>query len=151
MKSSLLAAFALLASAAPAHALCVYHGELYGQSTLQGELAESPLVVKATVTDDRWIQPWGENGEVGSLYTLRVEQTFKGVAAPTITVFTERNSGGFYLDTGETHLLFLTPSHRPIWRPHVADAYRVNYNCGQSRPWAEVPAADRAQLMNKEP
>jgi len=147
MKSSLLAAAALLVSAAPAHALCVYRGDLYGQSTLQGELAESRRVVKATVIDERPMQPWGEDGEVGSLYTLRVEQTFKGAPTPTIAVFTERNSGGFYLDTGETYLLFLTDSHRPIWRPHVGNAFRVNYNCGQSRPWIDIPAADRARLM----
>jgi len=147
MKSSLLAAAALLVSAAPAHALCVYRGDLYGQSTLQGELEESLRVVKATVIDERLMQPWGEDGEAGSLYTLRVEQTFKGNTARTITYFTERNSGGFYLDKGETYLLFLTPSHRPLWRPHVGDAYGINYSCGQSRPWAEVPAADRARLM----
>lgn len=147
MKLGLLAVAALLVSAAPAHALCSYHGELYGKSTLQRELDESPLVVKATVIDERWMQPWGENGEAGSLYTLRVDQAFKGNTAQTITYFTERNSGGFYLDNGQTYLLFLSASHRTIWRPHVGNAYRVNYNCGQSRPWAEVPAADRARLM----
>lgn len=150
MKLSLLPVAALLVSGTPAHALCVYHGELYAKSTLAGELAESSLVVKATVIGDQWMRPWGDSGEAGSLYTLRVQQTFKGASTQTITFFTERNSGAFYLDKGETYLLFLRPYGSATWRPHVGDAYGVNYNCGQSGPWDEVPVSDRGRLAKKD-
>jgi hypothetical protein len=150
MRSRLLAVAVSLACVAPAHALCIHNGELYAKTTVSSELAESPLVVKATVIDKRSMQPWGEDGEVGSLYTLRVDQTFKGKHATTIRYFTERNSGGFYLDKGETYLLFLTLDQRDVWRPHIDGAYSVNYSCGQSGPWDEVAVGDRVRLMKKE-
>ena len=49
----------LLGFAAPAQALCIYRGELYGQSTVTGEFRESPLVVRGTVLENR------RNGRVG--------------------------------------------------------------------------------------
>ncbi|MFZ5670796.1 MAG: hypothetical protein ACOY4K_15015 [Pseudomonadota bacterium] len=141
----LAAAFSALA-ATPAGSFCMYDGEMYAKTTVRQEFADSPVVVRAKVLAARDLSPWGDDGERGTLYTLAVEQSFKGNPPATITYFSERNSGGFYVDTGATYLLFLTTYDRPVWRRFIGDAYAVNYPCGQSLPWSDIPGADRRWL-----
>ncbi|MGH9510095.1 MAG: carboxypeptidase-like regulatory domain-containing protein [Terriglobales bacterium] len=50
--------------------------------------------------------------DAGILYTLRVARQFRGEAAHTIKVFTERNSGGEYLDAGKTYIVFAMEGDR---------------------------------------
>lgn len=147
MKSSLLALAASLACVAPAHALCIYDGELYAKTTLSQEFRDSAIVVRGKVVSSKDMWPWGEDEEWGTVYKIEVEQTYKGAPPPVLTFLTERNSGGFYLDDGVEYLLFLTPWDRTDrWMKVAPGAYGVNYNCGQSRPWAEVPTAERTRL-----
>ena len=68
-------------------------------------------------------------------------------------LFTFRDSGGFYLDKGAIHdlggeyLLFLNPLAIGRQSPQAArGATEVNYACGQSKPWRDVSAPERAEL-----
>lgn len=86
------------------------------------------------------------------LYQVEVVETFGGTAGSTLTVFTRRDSGGFYMDRAQKHdvggeyLLFLNPGDPASLPNQARGAMTVNYNCGQSRPWREVSAADRRTL-----
>lgn len=147
-RALVLAAAFFALTATPAGAFCMYDGQMYAKTTVRDEFDDSPVVVKAKVVAARDLFPWGADGEWGTLYTLRVEQAFKGKPPTTITYFSERNSGGFYVDTGVTYLLFLTKGLHKNWRPFVGNAYAINYSCGQSVPWPEVTAVDQRWLEN---
>ena len=149
----LIAATLSLTVAPAAQAVCIYRGELYARTTVQQEFADAPLVVRARLlsavsggpTDD--LDPW-------TVYRLEVFSTFKGDPPREISVFTERNSGGFYMDRGgegpdigQEYLLFLQP--RDSARPTPAagrGAMVVNYSCGRSGRWQDVDRAARSEL-----
>jgi hypothetical protein len=149
----LIAATLSLIAAPAAQALCVYRGELYARTTAEQEFADAAWVVKARVLSavsggpTAEIDPW-------TVYQLEVLTAFKGDPPARITVFTERNSGGFYMDRGgdgpdigQEYLLFLQPLDAARARPAAArGALRINYSCGQSRPWREVDAAAQDRL-----
>ncbi|MGH9555780.1 MAG: carboxypeptidase regulatory-like domain-containing protein [Terriglobales bacterium] len=56
--------------------------------------------------------PGDKGHDDGIVYTLRVVRQFKGAPARTIKVFTERNSGGEYLDVGKTYIVFAMEGDR---------------------------------------
>jgi len=154
---------ALLASSSGANALCVYGGKhftkakggdgsvrgLYAKTTLADEFLDSALVVKGTVLSSRNIG-LGPSNDSGTVYRVHIDRTFKGKASAIINDYTDRDSGGFYLggsSEGPEYLLFLNPLSRNSWaRKFAPDAYEVNYNCGQSRAWADVPLKDLDKL-----
>jgi hypothetical protein len=145
-------ALALSVLGSSAHALCIYKGELYAQTTVGREFQDSRWVVRAKVlaATDHFIEgeePWTE-------YRLEVQHAYKGDAPPRLRFFTFRNSGGFYLDRGQEHdvggeyLLFLNPTPRLPYVPAAAiGMVSVNYSCGVSGPWTGVTAASRAELV----
>lgn len=147
LKAKLLAVAAMLALPQPAHALCVYHGELSAKTTLAQEFGDAPLVARARVLA-AWDRDIGE--ERSTTYRLEVVQSFKGALPATFHFVTERNSGGFYLDSetgpdiGGEYLLFLNRGAQGS--SGAADAFAINYSCGQSRRWDEVSPQDRARL-----
>jgi hypothetical protein len=150
LRRALIAVVALVA-AAPAHALCTYHGINDAETTLEQEFRDSLSVVRAHVTSADY--HWSDEAESWTLYQLKVVQSFKGKLPTTFTFFTERNSGGFYMDgNGATpdldgdYLLFLTSSPRATDPPAARGALSVNYNCGQSKPWAQVSKHDSRLL-----
>jgi hypothetical protein len=143
---------ALSALGSSAHALCIYKGELYAQTTVSQEFEDSQWVVKAKVLSatDHFIEgeePWTE-------YQLEVQHAFKGDPPRRLRFFTFRNSAGFFLDRGQAHdvggeyLLFLNPT--PSF-PHDPAAARgtvsVNYSCGASGPWSSVSATSGMELL----
>jgi hypothetical protein len=143
---------ALSAVGSSAHALCIYKGELYAQTTVSQEFQDSRWVVKAKVLSatDHFI----EGEEHWTEYQLEVQHAYKGDAPPRLRFFTFRNSGGFYLDRGQEHdvggqyLLFLNPTPRLPYVPAAASGMvSVNYSCGVSGPWTGVTAASRAELV----
>lgn len=149
----LIAAGLSLAPLTSAKALCVYRGDLYARTTLGQEFADARWVVKARVLSA--INGGGEeDGGYWTIYRLEVVTPFKGGLPDRFTVFTERNSGGFYMDrdgggpdVGGDYLLFLNPTNPEGGRPAAArQALSVNYSCGQSRRWAEVGSAEVAML-----
>lgn len=96
---------------------------------------------------------WSDEGESWTLYRLKVVQSFKGKLAGRFTFFTERNSGGFYMDGNGAvpdmdgdYLLFLMRLPRSTDPPAARGALWVNYPCGQSKPWAEVSKVEQSQL-----
>ena len=149
----LIAAVLSLTPLSAAQALCVYRGALDARTTLSQEYADADQVVRARVVSA--LDGGGEaDGEYWTLYQLETLTTFKGRMPDRFSLFTERNSGGFYMDrdgggadvSGE-YLLFLKPSEPGVGRPAAArEAFVVNYSCGQSRRWAEVGTADAMML-----
>jgi hypothetical protein len=145
-----IAAASVLGSISNASALCVYHGQLYAKTTLEEEFREAHFVLKVTVLSCRNIY----DPDTGVACRVRVDQSFKGRAAPFFIYYTERNSGGFYLDVERQYLLFLNPIDPteatddlgPGWMKNYPAALEVNYNCGQSCAWAKVPLDDRKLL-----
>ena len=57
-----------------------------------------------------------------TLYTIRVQQTLKGTINKTIKIKSENDSGRYYMDIGEEHLLFLSGN----------DKYFYVNSCGNS-------------------
>jgi hypothetical protein len=149
-----LVSLAVAAIASQAHALCVHNGVLYAKTSLGQEFAESRWVVRARVEGGYYFgQPtsW-------SLYHLQLLHAFKGHPLGRFDFYTRRDSGGFYLDTprgrpdvGHDYLLFLNPGQTSSEDPAFARSSTwVNYECGQSKPWAEVSADQRIKLSTLE-
>lgn len=138
--------------ASPARALCTYHGVDNVKTTLVQEFRDSRWVVRAHVVSADY--HWSDEDESWVRYRLRVVENFKGRLPQRFAFFTQRNSGGFYMDGKDAapdmdgdYLLFLVRLPRRSTDPTAArDALWVNYNCGQSRPWAEVKPAEAKQL-----
>lgn len=134
-----------------ASALCIYHGKMNAKTTIRQEFADSRWVVQAKVTAADY--HWADEGESWTIYHLQVLIRFKGDPPVNIELFTYRDSGGFYLDKGVDpdlggeYLLFLDPISPALHAPAAAHgATEVNYNCGQSKEWSQVTAADRSEL-----
>jgi len=134
-----------------AHSLCVYHGQLYAETTLQEEFSDSKWVVHVKVlsADDHW----SDEGDSWTIYHVEVLNSYKDGPRRRIDLFTYRNSGGFYLDKGMSndlggeYLLFLNPIDSEARRPPAAKgAAEVNYACGQSKLWAQVDPAELRRL-----
>ena len=129
----------------------MYKGELYAKTTLQQEFRDAHLIVRGEVVSSEEIH----DPNLGVLYHVRVKQTFKGKPTAVLVDYSERSSGGFYLDVGTEFLLFLNPIDPGDavidlgnnWARRAPGAMMVNYSCGQSRPWGEVPPKDR-NLLN---
>ena len=139
---------AFLCFASEANALCTYNGVLYAKTTQEQEFHDSRFVVRATVIKIEE-KPQRDNSptEPGVLYVLKLDETFKGKLPATFTYYSERDSGGFYLDQGKQYLLFLNPMTLDDLASHIAPhALRINYNCGQSALWAQVSPNDRKHL-----
>jgi hypothetical protein len=140
----LITAFAL-----EAKALCIYKGQLYAKTTPEQEFRDSALVARARVISSR---DTFEDDEPGVVYSIKIDHWFKGKTPTVIRDFSERDSGGFYLDVGSEYLLFLNPisdeqaAKNPTWKRVAPDAMMVNYSCGQSRVWANVALKDRQNL-----
>jgi len=146
-----IGAVAFLVRPSAALAVCMYHGQLYAKPTLAQEFRDSDLVVRGEVVGSEDVH----DPELGVFYHVRVKQTFKGRPIAVLLDYSERDSGGFYLDAGTEYLLFLNPIDPgdavvylgQNWAKRAPGAMMVNYSCGQSRPWSEVPSKER-KLLN---
>jgi hypothetical protein len=154
----LMIAALALAPFSQAQALCIYKGELTAKTTLAQEYADSHWVVRAKLVDAENHYPAEDSNDPDAspwvLYTVQIEETFKGNPTPTLTLFSQRNSGGFYLERpwtgahpGDEFLLFLNPMGQDNSVPAGATGSTiVNYSCGQSKTWGEVDAVEGALL-----
>lgn len=142
---------ALSALGSSAHALCIYKGELYAETSVSQEFQDSRWVVKAKALSatDHFI----EGEEPCTEYQLEVQNAFKGTPPRRLRFFTFRNSGGFYLDRGRDHdlggeyLLFLNPTiSSPAIPAAASGTVSVNYSCGVSGLWNSVTSGARADL-----
>ena len=149
--------------ASPASALCSYNGVENARTTVAQEFADARWVVRARVisaTDGTIEQGKSDEGMTYTRYRLEVVRAFKGLPPHHFGFFTERNSGGFYMDRdsvplprghdlGGEYLLFLNPIPAFTGRPTAAaGAAFVNYSCGQSGVWSSVSRPSR-QLLNR--
>lgn len=150
-----------IAPASPAAALCIYKGVDNATTTLSQEFRDSRWVVRARVLSGFDGAVEADSPDAGmrfTVYRLAVVRAYKGRPAPRLTFFTERNSGGFYMDrpwrrlpgghdVGGQYLLFLNPIPPFPGRPAAARSpVFVNYSCGQSRLWREVRPPARRRL-----
>lgn len=153
----------LLVPAVSAQALCIYRGVDNARTTIRQEFVDSRWVVRARVlsaTDGVVEAGMPDAGMSWTAYRLQVVRSYKGEPPQRITFFTMRNSGGFYMDRpwaalpqghdiGGEYLLFLNPVQSYSGQPRAQrGATFVNYSCGQSRPWSEVPASSRQLLAS---
>ena len=153
MIRKLFAACSIAAWSVPADALCIYKGVDNAKTSFAEEFRDSQWVVRAHVVSADY--HWSDEDESWVLYRLKVVTSYKGKLASRFTFFTERNSGGFYMDgdggvpdLDGDYLLFLVPNGPARNGPASAKgALWVNYNCGQSKPWAEVTRKETAQLL----
>jgi hypothetical protein len=156
----------MIVPVASADALCIYKGTDNARTSIRQEYADARWVVRARVIDatDGVVEAGRpDDGMPWTLYRLHVIRSYKGEPPQQITFFTIRNSGGFYMDRpwvslpeghdiGGEYLLFLNPIPPYRGRPATArGATFVNYSCGQSRAWREVPAASRRLLAALSP
>ena len=148
LRRLLIAATVSSAPAYPASALCIYRGIDNARTSLDQEFRDARWVVRARVLSatTRW-----REGAGSTLYRLELVRSYKGTLARRFSFWTQRNSGGFYMDNGAGHpdigseyLLFLVPHPRASASP--LGALWVNYNCGQSRLWRQVNARDARRL-----
>ncbi len=149
-KSLAAAAIAVaLISISGAHALC-------SGGTVAQEYRDASIVVRARLVSqiDAWDDEpslsfksrWGD-GDLVSLYGLKVLQVFKGAPERRVNVFMPHDSGAFYIDPDKDYLLFLNRIHPEKGTPAAAArAFTVDYACGQSKPWAEVDRTAMQQL-----
>jgi hypothetical protein len=160
---SLVFASLLLIPARSAEALCIYRGVDNARTSLGQEYADARWVVRVRVvgaTDGEVEAGKPDAGMPWTLYQLDVTRSYKGDALRRMRLFTMRDSGGFYMDRpglplpqghdiGGEYLLFLNPipPYQGQSRSERGAAF-VNYACGQSRPWREIPAASRRLLAS---
>lgn len=149
--ASILIAIAALAGASPAAGFCMYKGELYAKTTLEREFADARYLVRARVLSA--VNVSSDEGDSWVLYRLSAQDVFKGAPPTAFSLFSFRDSGGFYLDgdagpdLGGEYLLFLKRFEPTVALPSEAKgALDVNYGCGQSRLWSEVGPAARRSL-----
>lgn len=96
------------------------------------EYLNSDAVFVGKVVSLRAVTPRGQEND-GWLYTLRVEELFRGPKSETIDVFTENSSGRYPLDNGKEYLLFATK---------VDGRFEI-YNCGNNALLSEGSARIR--------
>lgn len=152
MVRKLVCAGLLLMWGGPASALCIYDGVNNAKTSIAREFHDSKWVVRAHVVSADY--HWSDHGESWTRYRLKVVKSYKGKLRTYFTLFTYRNSGGFYMDGAggvpdfdRDYLLFLVPDGwSKAGRAIAKDALWVNYSCGQSKVWNEVTAHDVVEL-----
>jgi hypothetical protein len=147
--------------ASPAYSLCNYSGVDNAKTTIEQEYRDSRWVVRARVLSavDGVVEPGNPDaGLEWTSYQLAIVKVYKGHPGTRIKFFTERDSGGFYMDRpwvplprghdiGGEYLLFLVPFADDGERPKASvGATFVNYSCGQSKSWSEVSGSSRRLL-----
>ncbi|WP_428332023.1 hypothetical protein [Novosphingobium sp.] len=153
MVRKLVCAGLLLMWSIPASALCIYHGVDNAKTSIVREFHDAKWVVRAHVISADY--HWSDEDASWTLYHLKVVKSYKGKLRTRFAFFTERNSGGFYMDYAggapdldRDYLLFLvSDGWSKADRPFAKDALWINYNCGQSKVWNEVSAHEAAELV----
>ena len=96
---------ALAACAASTHlgAAC-----LLDDYSVEAEYARSTTVVLAKVSSERVVPSADEAGfDDGVIYSVKVQESFRGSTGPTVEVFSENSSGRFPLSKNKSYVLFL--------------------------------------------
>jgi hypothetical protein len=76
--------------------------------SVSAEFSRSAVVALARVVSERQVPEQKEAGLLdGTLYSLRVQETYRGQASRTRSVFSENSSGRFPMVVGQTYIVFL--------------------------------------------
>jgi|SRR5664280_801773 len=76
--------------------------------SLKAEYARSVAVVRATVVSERAVPDAAFPDSVGGVvYTVKVQESFRGTLHGTVEVFSENSSGRFPMTKGGAYVLFL--------------------------------------------
>lgn len=95
-----LAAFAMADAALGACLLDDY--------SVAAEYVRSVAVVQAKVISERSVpDPQAPEFTGGTIYTVRIQKSFRGALSRTIEVFSENSTGRFPMEKGKSYLLFL--------------------------------------------
>ena len=129
----LLACVTVLAIPSAVSAVC-----LLGDYTVEAEYSRSAAVVVAKVMSERTVpDPEDSESYGGTIYTVKVLESFRGALHGTSEIYSENSSGRFPMERGKKYILFLYRYQGQF----SAD------NCGNSGPVAqkqEVLAAVRS-------
>jgi hypothetical protein len=118
------------------------------------EFQRAKYVVKVKVIKETWVgedgktkplqppfengspKPWGFDPYAGAYYNLRVENSFKGKAPPTLRLFSENSTARFWFDVGSDWVLFVIDDifDKPIGHNLTMDT------CGNSKPLPKAGA-----------
>jgi hypothetical protein len=126
----LMLLIAALLSPRPASAVCLdpktdisgYH------IPLDEEIHESTAIAVGTVVGEKKLNdgPDGPEWIVATISSVRIQKVLKGRLPKRVKVRTENDSGRYFMDIGETHLLFLRPLPANLGAGYWADS------CGSS-------------------
>lgn len=101
----------LLVAVSPLQAACVNPENIdeYYYPSLEQELQSSDAIVVGTIVDIENLSenPSDPGGWTAFLYTVRVTEVLLGQVAGIITLRAENDSGGYRVDSGTSHILFL--------------------------------------------
>lgn len=76
--------------------------------SVSAEFSRSTVVALGRVASERQISEQKDSGVLeGVIYTVRVDELFRGHAGKTLTVFSENSSSRLLMQGGQTYLLFL--------------------------------------------
>jgi hypothetical protein len=136
-------------------ATCWESGEgataVYRNPSVPAEFKSAVLVITGRVTDARNIsEPDDPDGYAWTVYTVQVLQTFKGSPPRTIRLLSENSSARFYMDTGQTYLLFV--SHSPVAEMAGQERLPTDYidDCGNSALVKDAKSAvDKVKELSK--
>jgi hypothetical protein len=79
---------------------------LFGHLSVESEYQSSSSVITGRVLAAVPVPPAGPLDE-GTVYTIRIDRTFKGAKHRTSKVMSQNDSGRFPMDVGKDYLLFL--------------------------------------------
>jgi hypothetical protein len=72
-------------------------------------------------------RPWGFDPYMGAKYRVEVIERLKGSPPKQLTLFSENTTARFWLDVGQSYLVFITPEqHKTLGKVETLD------NCGNS-------------------
>ncbi|WP_130621060.1 hypothetical protein [Dyella amyloliquefaciens] len=130
-------ALAMVTASPASYATCWESGEgptaVYRHPTVAGEFKEATSVITGRVTAERHIsEPDDPEGYAWTIYTVQVLETFKGTPLRAIQLLSENTSARFWMDTGNTYLLFV--SHASAVEMAGQERLPMDYidNCGNS-------------------
>jgi hypothetical protein len=103
MRVAVVTAMLLVLGVSGALAACVL-----GDYSTRAEFERSSVVAVVRVVSERPVPDQKEQGRFeGTVYTVRVQETLRGRALRTLSVFSENSSGRFPMEEGQTYIVFL--------------------------------------------
>ena len=123
MRASALCIALALAAPHGAHAAC-----LLGDYSLNIEYARASAVVIAEAVAERTVpDPEDPEGFAATLYTAKIDESFRGTLRGVIELYSENSSGRFPMDIGKKYILFI----------YAHEGLLSADNCGNSDPTDE--------------